>query len=79
MNFVSIEGEYLIVDRGCAAYVGKLGHGLKLHVSIHVSRWCVMDFPVQWDVVIDILGVLLRLVKNDSRNKALTIRYCDCK
>ena len=59
MTIVSIEEEYLVVDRGGTTYVVELGHGLKPQVSIHVSRWWVMDCPVQWDVVMEILGVLL--------------------
>ena len=63
----------MIVDKGGAAYVRELYHGLKPPVSIHVSIWCVMDCPVQWDVVMEILGVLLGLVNNDGRHEALPI------
>ena len=73
MTIVSIEEEYLIVDRGGTAYVGELGHTLKPPVSIHVSRWYVMDTSVQWDVVMEILGLLLVLVNNDGRHEALPI------
>ena len=73
MTIVSIEKEYLIVDRGGTAYVGELGHGLKPPVSIHVSRWCVIDCPVQWDVVMEILGLLLGLVDNNGRHEAFPI------
>ena len=73
MTIVSIEEEYLIVDRGGTTYVGELGHGLKPPVSIHVARWCVMDCPVQWGVMMEILGVLLDLVNKYSRNEALPI------
>ena len=69
-----IKEDYLIVERGGGTYIGELGHGLKPPISIHVARWCVMDCPVQWDVVMEILGVLLGLVKNDRRHEALTIR-----
>ena len=74
MTIVSIEEEYLIVERGGTAYVGELGHGLKPPISIHVARCCVMDCPVQWDVVMEILGVLLGLVNNYGRHEALAIR-----
>ena len=50
-TIMSIKEEYLIVDSGGATYVGELGHDLKPHVSIHAARWCVMDCPVQWYVV----------------------------
>ena len=50
---------------GGAAYIGKLGHGFKPPVSIHIPIWCVMDFPSQWGVEVDIFGVLLGLVHND--------------
>ena len=70
MTIVSIEEEYLIFDRRGTVYIGELGHGLKPPVSIHVARWCVMDCPFQWDVVMEILGVLLGLVKNYGRHEA---------
>ena len=73
MTIVSVEEEYLIIDRGGTTYVGELGHGVKPPVSIHVAILCVIDCPVQWDVVLEILGVLLGLVKNDWRHEALTI------
>ena len=79
MTTVSIEEEYIIVDRGVATYVGELGHGLNPPISIHVDRWCVMDFPVQWEVVMDILGVLLGLVNNYGRHDAFPIRSCEYK
>ena len=73
MTIVSIKEEYPIVDRGGTAYVGELGHSLKPPVSIHVVRWCVMECPVQWDVVMEILGLLLGLVNNYGRHEALPI------
>ena len=73
MTIVSIEEEYLIVDRGGTIHVEELGHGLKTPISLHVSRWCVTDCPVQWDVVMEILGVLLGLKSNDGRYEAFTI------
>ena len=74
MIIVSIEEEYMIVESGGTAYVGELGHGLKPPVSIYVARWCVMDCPVQWDVVMEILGVLVGLVKNGGIHQALSMR-----
>ena len=68
MTIVSIKEEYLIVDRIGAVYVGELGHGIKSPFSIHVSRWFVVDCPVQWDVVMEILGLLFGLVNNDGRH-----------
>ena len=79
MTIVSIEEEYLIVDRGGTTYVGELVHGLKPLVYIHVARWCVMDCPVQWDVLMDILGVLLGLVTNNMRHEVFPIRSCEYK
>ena len=77
---MSTKEEYPIVERGGAAYVGELGHGIKPLVSIHVSRWFVMDFLVQWDVVMEILGVLLGLVKNDGRHELFPpISSCEYK
>ena len=73
VTIVSIKEEYLIVDRGGAVYVGELGHVLKSPVSIHVAIRCVMDFPVQWNIVMEILGVLLGLAKNDGRQVSFTI------
>ena len=36
-----------------------------------------MDYPVKWDVVMKILGVLLGLVNNDGRHEALPICSCE--
>ena len=72
-----IEEEYLIVDRVGAAYVGELVHGIKPPVSIYLSRWCVVDCPFQWDVVMEILGLLLGLVNNNGRHEAFTIISCE--
>ena len=69
----------MIVDRGGAVSDGELGHGLKPPVSIHVSRWCVVDCPVQWDAAMEILGVILGLVNNDGRHEALAISSCEYK
>ena len=76
MNIASIKEEYLIVDRGGATYVGESGHGLKPPVSIHVSRCCVVDCPLKWDVVMEILVVLLGLVNNGGGHEAFPISYC---
>ena len=73
MGIISIEEIYLIVDSGCAMYGEELGHGFKPPVSIHIPVWCVAYYPVQWDVEVEILGVLLCLVHNDGRNEALPI------
>ena len=70
MDIVYIEEEYLIVDRGGTTYVGELVHGLNPPVSIHVARWCVINCPLKWDVVMEILGVLLGLVNNYRRHEA---------
>ena len=68
VTIMSTKEDCLIVDRGGTTSIGKLGHGLKTHVSI-----CVVDFPVQWDIVMDIFGVLLGLVNNDRRHEVLPI------
>ena len=56
-TIVSTEEEYIIFDRGGAVYAGEIDHGLNPPVSIHVPRWCVMDCPVQLDIVMEIMGV----------------------
>ena len=71
---MSIEDDYLIVGRGGAAYVGSLDHGIKPPVSIHVDRWYVIVCLFQWDVVVEILVLLLGLVNNDGCDVALPIR-----
>ena len=69
MTIVSTKEEYLIVDRRGAAYFEELGNGLKQHVFIHVAICHLMDFPVQWYVVMEIMVVILGLVNNDGRHK----------
>ena len=63
----------MIISGGGTAYVGELVHVLKPPASIHVAIWCVMYCPVQWDVVMEILGVILGLVNNYGRHEALSI------
>ena len=79
MTIVSIEAEYLIVDRIGAVYVGELGHEIKSPVSIHVYIWCVVDCPVQWDVVMEILRLLFGLVNNNGMHEAFPISSCGYK
>ena len=79
MIIVFIKEDYLIVESRGAAYVGELSHGLKPPISIHVARWCVMEFPVQWGVVMEILVVLIGFANNDGRHKAFTISSCGYK
>ena len=61
---------YLIVDRAGVTYSGELGHGFKPLVSIHILVWCVVDYPVQWDVEVKILGVLICSAEHDGRHEA---------
>ena len=55
---ISTKEKCLIVDRGNVTYVGELGCVFKPPTSIHIPSWCVMEFPVQWDVEVEILGLL---------------------
>ena len=32
-----------------------------------------MEYPAQWDIIVDILVVLLGLVQNDGWNEAFTV------
>ena len=76
MGIVSTKEYYLIVDRGGTASVGELVNGLNLHLYIHVSRWCVMDWPVKSDFVMEILGVIFVLVKKYGIHEAFPISSC---
>ena len=76
MTIVSSEEDSLVVDRGGAACVVELGHGLNPLVSIYVAIRCVMDCPVKWDVVMEILGVVLGLVNNNGRHESFPISSC---
>ena len=58
MTDMYIEEQYIIVDKGGAAYLGELGYGFKRPISIYIPRWCAVDCPLQWDVELEILGVL---------------------
>ena len=37
VDVISIEENFLVVDKGGAAYVGELGHGFNPPVTIHIS------------------------------------------
>ena len=79
MTILSIKEDYMIVDREGTTSFGELGRGIKPPISIHVSRWCVVDCPVQWEVVMEILVVLLGLVNNEGRHEAFPISSCEYK
>ena len=66
---VSIKEDYLIFYRGGATYFGKLGHGFKSPVSIHITIWCVMECLVQWNVEVEILILIIGLVNNYGWHK----------
>ena len=61
---MSIEENYLIFDRGGAAYVVELGRGFNPPISIHIPVYFVVEYLVHWDDEVDILGVFLCLVDN---------------
>ena len=70
---MSIKEKYLIVDKEGTEYIGELGHIFNPLIYIHIHRRCVMEFPVQWDVEVGILGLLLGLVHNYGWHEAFTI------
>ena len=47
VTFIPIGENYLIVDRGGAAYIGELGNAIKSHISIYIPIWCGLECPVQ--------------------------------
>ena len=47
LNVISIEKNYLNVDREGATYVVEFSHVFNTHVSIHIPIWCLMCCPVQ--------------------------------
>ena len=70
VTFLSIKEKYLIFERGENAYFGELGHVFKPLVSIHIPKWFVMDYPFQFNVEVNIFGLLPGLVHNDEWNEA---------
>ena len=71
---MSTEEKYLIFDRGGATYVGELSHGFKPPISIHIPRFYVIDCKVQWDFVMDILGVFLGLVQSEGCHEVARVK-----
>ena len=63
---------FLIVDSIVAAYVGELVHVFKPTVSNHIPGCCLVNYPVQWDAEVEILGLIFFLVHNDGRNEAFS-------
>ena len=54
VTVISTKEKFWIVGSGSAANSGYLGHGFKPPVYIHIPRWCVVDYLVQWDIEVDI-------------------------
>ena len=46
VTVVSIKEQYLIVYRGGATCVGEFGHSFYPFAFTHITRWCVMEYPV---------------------------------
>ena len=69
VDAIPTKENYLIVDSGGDAYGRDLGHGFKTTISIHIPRWCVMYYPVQWDVELETLGLIFLLVHNDGHHE----------
>ena len=70
---ISIKEKYLIVVSGGTTYSGELGRSFNPPISIHIPIWFLVEYPVQWDVEVEILGVLLYLVKINGQNEAFPI------
>ena len=70
---MSIEENYLIADSKSVAYSGEIDHDFKPSVSIHLPGWIVVNYPVQCNVEMDILGVLLCLVHIYGWHEALPV------
>ena len=70
---MSIKEQYLIIDRVDNTYIGGLANLFQPSISTHITRWCVLDYPVQWDIIMEILGLLISWVKNDGWHEAFPI------
>ena len=79
VTVMSTEEDYFFVYSGVTSYGGELGNGFKPPLFIHIAKWFVLEYPVQWDFEVDILGVLFCLVQNDGQTEAFTIRSCKDK
>ena len=78
---MSIEENFLIVDSGGATYSRELVQLFYSTVSIHISRWCVVYYPFQWNFEVEILGVIFCLVHNDGQREAFPTglgKYKEC-
>ena len=70
---MSIKEMHFIADRGGFTYSGKLGCGFKPPIYIHIPGLCVVDYPVQWDVEVEILVLILYLVDSYRQHVSFTI------
>ena len=61
---ISIKKNYFVFDIGGVAYGRELVRGFNPNASINVPGFFVVDYPVQWEVEVFILGVLILLVHN---------------
>ena len=68
VDTIYIKEKYLIVDSVGATYGRELGHGFNPTVSINIPLWCLVYYPFQWDVELEIL------VQNYGLNESFTIR-----
>ena len=73
VTVMSTEEDYFFVYSGVTSYGGELGNGFKPPLFIHIAKWFVLEYPVQWDVEVEIFRILFFLVDNDGRNEAFNI------
>ena len=61
VDVISIEKENLIVDSRGAVDSGELGREFNPPLYIHITGWCVVDCPVQWNAEVDIVKIIDRV------------------
>ena len=66
LDVMSIKENNFIPDSVVTTYSRELGSGFYPAVSIHITVWCIVDYPVQWGVEVEILGLIICLVHNDG-------------
>ena len=63
---MSIIEEYQWIEFVCSTDCLEMHHCLNPDIPFHKSRWYIVDYPVFWDVLVNILGAFFCLGNYNS-------------
>ena len=75
MAYMAIIEEELWIELVCSTYCIEMHHCLCLAIPAHIPRSYIVDYPVFWGVVVNILGVVFFLVNYHMWYELMAISF----